>query len=140
MEQYIEFAANHMWLVSAFVVVAAALVWNLLSQARDTSTVSPQEATHLMNRSQAVVVDVRPMADFQAGHVVNAQNLPLNSLQDQLKKLSKYQKKPVIAVCRSGMSSAGACSTLRKAGFTQVYNLKGGMQAWEAANLPVKRA
>ena len=139
MEQYLEFATNNIWLVAAFVVVAAALAWNLVSQSQDKSVVSPQKATTLINRSQAVVVDVRPIADFANGHIVNAHNIPSNGLKDQLKKLTKYQQKPVIMACRSGMTSATACSTLRKAGFTDVYNLKGGMQAWEEANLPVKR-
>jgi rhodanese-related sulfurtransferase len=140
MEQYLEFATNNIWLVAAFMVVAAALAWNLITQAQDKSVVSPQEATTLINRSQAVVLDVRPMTDFNSGHIVNALNIPSNGLKDQLKKLAKYQQKPVIVACRSGVTSAGVCSTLRKAGYTEVYNLKGGMQAWEGANLPIKRS
>ncbi len=140
MEQYLEFASNHLWLVAAFGAVAAALAWNLISHGRDKQTIGPQEATRLINREQATIVDVRPVNDFKAGHIIHAHNIPSGSLKEQLKVLQKYRNKPVIAVCRSGMTSATACKTLRKEGFNQVYNLQGGMQAWETANLPVRKA
>ncbi|MEL6721787.1 MAG: rhodanese-like domain-containing protein [Pseudomonadota bacterium] len=139
MEQYLEFASNHLWLVAAFVAVSAALAWNLISHGRDKQTIGPQEATRLINREQAVVVDVRPVNDFKTGYIINAHNIPSNGLKDQLKVLQKYRNKPIIAVCRSGMTSATACKTLRKEGFSQVYNLQGGMQAWETANLPIRK-
>ena len=139
MEQYLEFASNHIWLVAAFVAVSAALAWNLISHGRDKQTIGPQEATRLINREQAVVVDVRPVNDFKTGYIINAHNIPSNGLKDQLKVLQKYRNKPIIAVCRSGMTSATACKTLRKEGFSQVYNLQGGMQAWETANLPIRK-
>ncbi len=139
MEQYLEFASNHIWLVAAFVAVAAALAWNLISQRGDKQTIGPQEATRLINREQAVVVDVRPVNDFNNGHIIHAHNIPSGSLKDQLKILQKYRNKPIIAVCLSGMTSATACKTLRKEGFNQVYNLQGGMQAWENANLPTRK-
>ena len=139
MEQYLEFASNHLWLVAAFVAVSAALAWNLISHGRDKQTIGPQEATRLINREQAVVVDVRPVNDFKTGYIINAHNIPSNGLKDQLKVLQKYRNNPIIAVCRSGMTSATACKTLRKEGFSQVYNLQGGMQAWETANLPIRK-
>ncbi|MEL6750210.1 MAG: rhodanese-like domain-containing protein, partial [Pseudomonadota bacterium] len=122
-----------------FVAVSAALAWNLISHGRDKQTIGPQEATRLINREQAVVVDVRPVNDFKTGYIINAHNIPSNGLKDQLKVLQKYRNKPIIAVCRSGMTSATACKTLRKEGFSQVYNLQGGMQAWETANLPIRK-
>ncbi|MEL6711146.1 MAG: rhodanese-like domain-containing protein, partial [Pseudomonadota bacterium] len=111
MEQYLEFASNHLWLVAAFVAVSAALAWNLISHGRDKQTIGPQEATRLINREQAVVVDVRPVNDFKTGYIINAHNIPSNGLKDQLKVLQKYRNKPIIAVCRSGMTSATACKT-----------------------------
>lgn len=139
MDQYLEFASSHLWLVAAFVAVATALAWNLISHGRDKQTIGPQAATRLINREQAVVVDVRPINDFKTGHIIHAHNIPSGSLQDQLKALHKYRGKPMIVVCRSGITSATACKTLRKAGFDPVYNLQGGMQAWETANLPVRK-
>ena len=77
------------------------------------------------------------MKEFSDGHIVNAENVPLNDLNNQLPKLGKYKDRPIIAVCRSGSRSAAACSTLRKAGFDQVYNLRGSILAWQNAGLPI---
>ena len=89
--------------------------------------------------SDAVVLDVRSMAEFKDGHILNAVNVPLNGLSNNLKQLEKYRDKPIVAVCRSGSRSGSACSLLRKHGFEKVKNLRGGMMAWESASLPVKR-
>lgn len=139
MEQYLEFASNHILLVSAFFVVTAALIWNLISNPGGKFNLGPADATRMINQDDALVLDVRSMAEFKNGHIINAENAPLNSLKNHLKKLEKHKQKPIIAVCQSGTRSGSACSTLRKEGFEQVYNLQGGMVSWENANLPVKR-
>ena len=87
----------------------------------------------------AVVLDVRSIAEFKDGHIVNSVNIPLNGLGNNIKQLEKHRNKPIIAVCRSGSRSGAACSLLRKNGFENVKNLRGGIMAWESANLPVKR-
>jgi rhodanese-related sulfurtransferase len=139
MEQIIEFAGNHPILVGAFVVVLTALVFNLVSDPGGKNAVDPMGATALINHEDAVVVDVRSIAEYKGGHIVNAVNIPLNGLGNNLKQLEKHRNKPIVAVCRSGSRSASACRLLRKQGFENVKNLRGGMMAWESANLPVKR-
>lgn len=139
MDQYIEFASNHVLLVSAFCVVAALLIWNLVSNPGGKNKIGPSDATRMINHEDALVLDVRSMSEFKNGHIINAENAPLNSLKNHLKKLEKHKQKPIITICQSGTRSNAACSTLRKEGFEQVYNLQGGMMAWESANLPVKR-
>jgi rhodanese-related sulfurtransferase len=79
------------------------------------------------------------MSEFKSGHIVNAVNIPLNGFGSNLKQLEKHKDKPIVAVCRSGSRSGAACRLLRKQGFENVKNLRGGMMAWESANLPVKR-
>lgn len=137
MEQYLEFATNHLMLVSAFVVILGALAWHLISNPGGKFNVDPVDATLKINHEDALILDTRSIKEFSDGHIVNAENIPLNSLDNQLTKLEKYKDRPIIAVCRSGARSATACSTLRKAGFDQVYNLRGGMLAWQNAGLPV---
>ena len=137
MEQLIEFAGNHVALVAALCVVSALLTVSLL-QGRKFS-VDPVTATQMINREDAVVVDVRPMADFNKGHIVNAVSAPLNGFKNQIKSLEKHKDKPIIIGCRSGNQSQAACRDLRKAGFEKVYNLRGGLHAWEAHNLPISR-
>jgi rhodanese-related sulfurtransferase len=139
MEQYLEFAANHVFLVGAWMVVFSALVWHFVANPGGKFNIEAVEATNKINHEEAVVVDVRSMNEFKDGHIINAENIPLNGLNNNLKALEKHKSKPIIAVCRSGSRSGAACSTLRKAGFENVYNLRGGMMAWESANLPVKR-
>lgn len=139
MEQYVEFATNHLVLVSAWVIVASALMWNLIANPGGKFNIEPVEATAKINHDEAVVVDVRSIKEFQDGHIINAVNIPLNGFTNNIKQLEKHKSKPIIAVCRSGSRSQSACSSLRKAGFESVFNLRGGIMAWESASLPVKR-
>jgi rhodanese-related sulfurtransferase len=139
MEQVLEFAGNHPLLVGGFVAVLVALIWNLFSGSGGKNAVDPLGATALINHEDAVVLDVRSIAEFKDGHIVNAINIPLNGLGSNLKQLDKHRNKPIVAVCRSGSRSNTACRLLRKQGFENVKNLRGGMMAWESASLPVKR-
>ncbi|MCB1790550.1 MAG: rhodanese-like domain-containing protein [Gammaproteobacteria bacterium] len=139
MEQLLEFAGNHVVLLAAFFIVLSALLWNLATDPGGKNAVDPLAATAMINHEDAVVVDVRSMAEFKDGHIVNAVNIPLNSLGNSIKQLEKYRNRPIVAVCRSGSRSGAACGLLRKNGFENVKNLRGGMLAWESASLPVKR-
>jgi rhodanese-related sulfurtransferase len=139
MEQLLEFAGNHPLLVGAFMAVLTALIWNLVADPGGKNAVDPLAATAMINHEDAVVLDVRSMKEFKDGHIVNSINIPLNGLGNNLKQMEKHRDKPVVTVCRSGSRSGSACSVLRKHGFENVKNLRGGMMAWENANLPVKR-
>lgn len=139
MEQLVEFAGNHVLLVSAFFVILAALTWNLVVDPGGKDAVDPVQATELINHQDAVVVDVRSMAEFKDGHIINAINIPLNGFKNQIGQLEKYKNRPIVACCRSGSRSGMAVRALRQAGFEKVHNLRGGMLAWESASLPVKR-
>jgi rhodanese-related sulfurtransferase len=138
MEQILEFAGNHTLLVTAFVVILAALAWNLASDPGGKNSVDPTKATELINHEDAVVVDVRSIAEFGKGHIINAVNIPLNGFKDQLKQLEKHRDKPIVVCCQSGSRSGTAVRILQKEGFAQAKNLRGGMLAWSNANLPVR--
>lgn len=135
--QLIEFLGNHWILFMALGVVLGLLTYNLLFG--DKGSVDPIGATALINQKDAAVVDVRPAADFAKGHIINAVNIPINGFKNQTAVLGKYKERPIIVTCRSGAQSQGACHLLRKAGFPEVYNLKGGVLAWESASLPLTR-
>ena len=98
------------------------------------------EAINLINRSHAIVLDVRNDAEFANGHIVDAKHIPVDNLAERLNELTKYKDKPILVNCQRGMRSAKACDILRKAEFTQVHNLQGGLDAWLAAKLPVVKA
>lgn len=129
---------NYIWIIVAF-VSGAMLLWPLVRGRAGGPAVGPAQATLLINREDALVVDVREPAEYSQGHIVNARNLPLGQLEKRLTELEKFKDKPLILCCASGSRSVSAGSTLRKAGFAKVYNLAGGVAAWEQAGLPVTK-
>jgi rhodanese-related sulfurtransferase len=135
--QIVEFVGNHWYLFVALAVILGLLIHNLL--VGDRGSVDPLKATELINHKDAVVIDVRPAADFAKGHIINAVNVPSNGFKNQMGVLAKYKGKPIVVNCRSGGQSMSACHQLRKEGFEEVYNLKGGILAWQEANLPLTR-
>ena len=100
-------------------------------------SVTPAEAVTLINRSHALVLDVRDDAEFAGGHIADALHIPLADLESRLAELKKYKSKPVVVNCQRGARSAKACEILRKAEFSQLHNLQGGLDAWQQAKLPL---
>ncbi len=138
MDQVFEFIGNHLALAGAFAVLLVALL--VTENKRGGQSVSTQQATQLVNREQAVIVDLRAQSEFNAGHIVDALNIPYTSLSSHLGDLEKYKEKPVILVCKMGQHSSAAGKVLMKAGFTQVKRMSGGMAEWGNANLPVVKS
>jgi rhodanese-related sulfurtransferase len=138
MQQLVEFATNHWILLLALLGISGLLVHNLLAGG-GKYVVDPRRAVELINQQDALVVDVRPVADFAQGHIINAMNLPMNGFSKQIEQLKKYQDRPIIVACRSGAQSTQACRNLRQEGFQEIYNLDGGILAWQNANLPTTR-
>jgi rhodanese-related sulfurtransferase len=140
MEQLIEFAGNHLFLVGAFVVVLALVIKaEFEHQSGKANQMEPTAAIRLMNNDEAIVLDVREAADFNNGHIKNAKNIPFTSLKSQLDSLIKDKNRPVLAYCRSGNVSGKACRILKNSGFSNVHNLSGGILNWQEANLPLTK-
>lgn len=138
MDQYLEFAGNHALLVSALVFSFFVLLFTeLRSKAGGLTNVEPQDAVRLIN-ADAAVIDVRSAEAFARGHIVNAKNIPMDELSANLEKIRKH--KSVITVCDAGITSNQAVNTLRKSGMDNVYNLRGGINGWTQANLPLVTA
>ena len=136
--QIIEFTGNHPFLILAFVGTLAALIYSEISRRLSGMlTVGAVEATQLSNRENAVFLDIREDKEYQGGHIPEAIHIPLSQLSGRVSELGKYKDCPVIAYCRSGNRSNAAGGVLKKNGFESVYNLGGGIVAWEKANLPV---
>lgn len=140
MERLPEFAANHWGLVLALVGILAALVGTILyPKIQGIRRVTPLDATQMINHDEAVVLDVRGDAEFKEGHILNSLHIPVKYLPEQIHKLERYRSRPIITACRTGQQSAGACALLRKNGFERVYNLSGGILAWQNASLPLTK-
>lgn len=136
-----EFIMNNLALVALFVASGAMLLWPELSKLAGAggAEVGTLEATRLMNQGPALVLDVRDEKEFAAGHLPKARHIPVRDLSGRLGEISKFKDKPVIVTCKSGTRSAAACRLLRKSGFTKVFQLKGGIAAWQQAHLPVEK-
>jgi rhodanese-related sulfurtransferase len=135
MAQWIEFISNHYLLVAAFFIILGAL---LVTESRKSGQgVSPQAAVQLMNKSNAVVLDVRSVNEFKEGHIVDAMNIPFAELSKRLGELDAYRSLPIIVICAIGQHSGMAGRQLTDAGFEHVIRLSGGISSWRAASLPV---
>ena len=140
MEQLIEFTTNHIILTSAFFALLVLLMMDLFSASlRGYQSATPSDATQLINREDALVLDIREDNEYHSGHIVNSVHIPLGHLDKRITELEKHKAKPIIVGCRSGSRSARACSMLKKQGFEHIYNLKGGIMAWQHANLPITK-
>lgn len=135
MAQWIEFVGNHYLLVAAFFIVLGALM--VTESRKSGKSVSPQMAVQLMNKSGAVVLDVRSPSDYKEGHITDAINIPLADLAKRLAELDAYRNTPIIVTCAIGQHSGMAGRQLTHEGFTQVVRLDGGISAWRGASLPV---
>ncbi|MDP2751657.1 MAG: rhodanese-like domain-containing protein [Rhodocyclaceae bacterium] len=125
---------NLMW-VGLAVLSGGMLLWQTI---RGGGTgISVMEATRLLNREEAVVVDVRETHEWDAGHLVGAHHIAMGQFGSRLSELEKFKGKPIIVVCASGNRSSSACGSLARAGFEKVFNLSGGIGAWTSAHLPM---
>ena len=101
--------------------------------------VTPTQATLLINREDAQVIDVRGSDEYVSGHLPDSRNIPLEQLEARAGELEKFKDTPVILVCQTGARSSGACKQLEKLGFTKVNNLDSGIAGWRSAGLPLKK-
>lgn len=133
-----DFINHNILLIAVVVVSGLGLCWQLFVRPAGNS-VNPGEATLLINREDAIIVDVREVDEFAAGHLPEARSFPLGKLAERVGELEKFKDQPVILCCASGMRSGKACGELKKAGFSRLYNLSGGVDAWVSAGYPVKK-
>lgn len=135
-----QFIQNNLMMVGLAVISGAMLIWPFIGRKLGgAKQVDILEAVQKINREDAIVIDVREPAEVAQGKIARAKLMPLGELKNRIGELEKFKTKPIILVCRSGSRSAGACGILSKQGFTDVYNLAGGMIAWQQSNLPVEK-
>ena len=140
MQQLLLYASQH-WILVPLTVAAAVVVLVQETRARTANfaSISPMEAVRLMNGG-GLLIDIRAKDSFDAAHIRNARNLPGAAIVEGAKVIEKFKDKPVIAYCDTGMTAGAAARHLARLGFTQAYNLRGGLAAWRQENLPVDRS
>ncbi len=138
MTEYLQFAAAHPVLVALLALSLLAIVGNEVhGSLTGGKKLSAPEAVRLINDREAQVLDVRPVADFKKGHVLGAVNIPSTKLKERLTELGKDKTRPLVVYCALGGTASEAAKTLREEGFAEAFPLRGGLNAWLAANLPV---
>ena len=138
LEELLAFAGRHLYLSMGLVGLTVALLFTEVGRLfRGYIGLRPGELTGLINRDNALVVDLSASNEFEKGHIAGSRSVALSQFDPESKLLAKARDLPVVTVCRNGQGSADAAKRLKKAGFTKVYWLDGGIQAWQQADLPL---
>jgi len=135
----VDFVQNNLLLFAVAFASGAMLLWPLVRRGMGGPSISTAQATQLINREDAIVVDVREPGEYGAGHALGAKNLPLARIESGAGDVAKKKDATLILYCDSGDRSGKAAAALRKQGYTKVLNLSGGFGAWKQAGLPVER-
>jgi len=137
-DQLLTFVQAHLLLFLALALASTALIANEIhGNLQGGKRLAPKDAVRLINDRDALVVDVRAPADFKKGHLINALNLPLAKFAERAAEIGKDKARPVIVYCALGSSQVDAAAKLRKLGHGEVYLLRGGLNGWLNASLPV---
>ena len=144
MEQFLLFLTKnpfHMLLFGLAAASGAMLLWPLVTRAiRPSHEVGAFEAVQLINRRDAVVLDVRDTGDYNAGHIANARHIPEGQVAERIKELEKFKARPIVVSDKTGTRAPVVTGLLRKSGFNEAVALRGGVTAWQQASLPLEKA
>ena len=138
LEALLAFAGRHPYLSLALAGLTIAILYTEVARLfRGYKALRPAELTALINRDNALVVDLSSSSEFEKGHIPGSRNIAPSQFDPEHKQLAAAKALPVVAVCRSGQASSAAAARLKKAGFEHVYWLDGGIAAWQHADLPL---
>ncbi|MFC5605147.1 rhodanese-like domain-containing protein [Sporosarcina koreensis] len=115
------------WII-IFAIIAF-FAWRMMP-AKGVKSISTDKLKSILKDQSKQFIDVRTPAEYKGRHINEFKNIPLNLLKSKLDKLDK--NKEVVVICQSGMRSSQAAGILKKSGFTDVTNVRGGMSAWRA--------
>ena len=135
-----QFVTDNVWMIFIAVSSGLMLLWSFIgNRVRGIQEVECADALQLINHKHALVLDVREEKEFNGGHILNAKLIPLGKLVERKAELERNREQAIVVMCRSGQRSASACVLLGKEGFKQVYNLSGGVLAWQKSGLPLEK-
>lgn len=136
--QFSEFVSQNIVLFAALgIILALILRMEIKIALRGFKAISPAEAVQLINKEDALVLDVREDNERVHGSINGSKHLALSVLKQRVSELQDNTEKPVIAYCKSGNRSVQACEILKSNDFKNVMSLKGGIEGWQTNNLPV---
>ena len=135
-----EFIIDNAALVALFLASGAMLFWPEIQRlATGGAQLGTLDATRLMNQGATLVLDIREGDDYASGHLPRARHIPLSQLSKRVDEIGKFREKPVLVTCRNGAKAGAASRLLKQAGFKNVFELRGGVSAWQQASLPVEK-
>ena len=135
-----QFISNNILPIFIALFSGVMLLWSFFgNRFRGVKEVDLAAALQLINHKNATILDVREPKEYDAGHLLNSKLIPLGKLKERMGELESHKDQPILVVCRSGNRSGTACFLLGRRGFSQVYNLAGGVQAWQKSNLPLEK-
>ncbi len=141
MEKFPIFVLNHPYLFSLLFVILTLLIWNIFGNLiGGVRLLTTDEATQLINREGAEVIDIRSQTEFEHGHIINAKNIGLQELPEKITKLRKDKNKRIIFYCSNGSLSLKETQKMVRQGEEMIYCLKGGIASWRNANLPLTKS
>jgi len=136
-----DFIVNNLGLVALFLASGVLLFWPEIQRlAMGGAQLGTLDVTRLMNQGGTLVLDIREAEDYATGHLPRARHIPMSQLSSRVEEIGKYKDKTVIVTCRNGTRAGAASRLLKQAGFKNVFELRGGLNAWEQASLPVEKA
>jgi len=140
MERLLEYVSHHPWLATALAVAAALVAaYEMRARGESFAALSPQEVIRLMNQG-ALLIDLRPVESFAGGHVAGARQMDSEQILKAGETLKKHKEKTVVVYDDNGSVGASAARQLAAQGFTKAFNLRGGLTAWRAENLPLAKS
>jgi rhodanese-related sulfurtransferase len=140
MDRLLEYITHHPWYAAGAAVAALlVIVYELRTRNENVSAVSPQDVVRLMNQG-AVIIDLRPGDAFATGHVAGARQMSGEQILQAGDTLKKQKEKVLVVYDDTGSLGAAAVRQLAAQGFTKAFNLRGGISAWRAENLPLSKA
>jgi rhodanese-related sulfurtransferase len=139
MDRFTPYFHHHPWLVAATAaVLLAVIVFELRARTESSGSLAPQDAIRLMNRG-ALVIDLRPTEQFASGHLSGARQMNGEQILKAGELLKKHKAKALIVYDESGSLGSSAVRQLKAQGFTQAFNLRGGLAAWRSESLPLAK-
>ncbi|MGV8002201.1 rhodanese-like domain-containing protein [Photorhabdus temperata subsp. temperata] len=141
LQEIMQFINQHMTLSLIWIaLLVAVIVTTMKSLFSKTKEITRAQAINLINKEEAIVVDLRSREDFRKGHIIGSINLTPSEIKDNnLAELEKHKEQPVIVVSANGTESRTPAENLLRAGFERVCSLKEGLAGWTGENLPLAR-
>ncbi|MBK7355360.1 rhodanese-like domain-containing protein [Propionivibrio sp.] len=134
-----EFIQQNILLIAIAIVSGGMVAFMSFRRPAGSKSLSTTQATLLINREDAQIIDLREPDEYVAGHLPESRNIPAGRLEQRASELDKFKESPLLLICQSGSRSSTASQQLEKLGFTKVHCLEGGINGWRTAGLPLKK-